>query len=209
MVRLPRRRATTPAGSHAEYVEPPEVHERNLWIGARVIAGTTILFFAAFVFAYFYLRSLNNSHQWRPSGVDPPQRYGLAIVLLFVISASLLAYAAWAARERRGWLPAAGAALALGLAGCVVQVFEYANLHFSPTDGGYASVFIGWTVLFVVFVLLTMCWVEILFAEGLRDRGAEAEEADVVVPAGLSDAAFYWGLLAGIGVLTWAILYLF
>ena len=164
MVRLPRRRATTPAGSHAEYVEPPEVHERNLWIGARVIAGTTILFFAAFVFAYFYLRSLNNSDQWRPSGVDPPQRYGLAIVLLFVISASLLAYAAWAARERRGW-----------------------------------------TVLFVVFVLLTMCWVEILFAEGVRNRGAE----EATVPAGLADAAFYWSLLAGIGVLTWAILYLF
>ena len=138
-----------------------------------MIAGTTILFFAAFVFAYFYLRSLNNSDLWRPAGVDPPQRYGLAIVLLFVTSAGLLAYAAWAAREKRGWLPAAGAALALGLAGCVVQVFEYANVHFSPTDGGYASVFIGWTVLFVVFVLLTMYWVEILFAEGLRNRGAE------------------------------------
>jgi heme/copper-type cytochrome/quinol oxidase subunit 3 len=205
MVRLPRRRATTPAGSHAEYVEPPEVHERNLWLGARVIAGTTILFFAAFVFAYFYLHSLNNSHLWRPAGIDPPQRYGVAIVLLFVASAGALAYAAWAARENRGWLAAAGTALALGLAGCVVQVFEYANLHFSPTDGGYASVFIGWTVLFVVFVILTMYWVEILFAEGVRNRGAE----EAVVPAGLADAAFYWGLLAGIGVLTWAILYLF
>ena len=96
-------------------------------------------------------------------------------------------------------------ALALGIAGCVVQVFEYANIHFSPTDGGYASVFIGWTVLFVVFVLLTMYWVEILFAEGLRKRGMEG----AAVPAGLSDAAFYWGLLAGIGVLSWAILYLF
>ena len=205
MVRLPRRRATTPAGSQAEYVEPPEVHERNLWLGARVIAGTTIMFFAAFVFAYFYLRSLNNSHLWRPAGVDPPQRYGLAIVLLFVASAGLLAYASWAAREKRGWLAAAGTAVALGLAGCVVQVFEYANLHFSPTDGGYASVFIGWTTLFVVFVVLTLFWAEILFAEGVRNRGAEG----AVVPAGLADAAFYWSLLAGIGVLSWAILYLF
>ena len=50
-----------------------------------------------------------------------------------------------------------------------------------------------------------MYWVEILFAEGVRNRGAE----EAVVPAGLADAAFYWGLLAGIGVLTWAILYLF
>ncbi len=204
MVSLPRRGASEPDAA-GPLDEPPEVNERNLWLGARVIAGTTILFFAAFVFAYFYLHSLNNSDLWRPAGVDPPQRYGLAVVLLFVTSAGLLAYASWAAREARGWLPAAGVALALGLAGCVVQVFEYANVHFSPTDGGYASVFIGWTVLFVVFVLLTMYWVEILFAEGLRKRRVEG----AAVPAGLSDAAFYWGLLAGIGVLTWAILYLF
>lgn len=204
MVRLPKR---APQGEPADgpLDEPPEVHERNLWLGARVIAGTTILFFAAFVFAYFYLHSLNNSNEWRPAGVDPPQRYGIAIVLLFGASAGALAYASSAARRKRGWLAAAGAALALGLAGCVVQVFEYANVHFSPTDGGYASVFIGWTTLFVVFVILTMFWVEILFAEGVRNRGGE----EATAPAGLADAAFYWGLLAGIGVLTWAILYLF
>jgi heme/copper-type cytochrome/quinol oxidase subunit 3 len=204
MVRLPRRRATTPEASQAEYAEPPEVHERNLWLATRVIAGTTIMFFAAFVFAYFYLRSLNNSHEWRPGGVDPPQRYGAAIMVLFVGSATLLTYASWAAREKRGWVAAAGVAVALGIAGCVVQVFEYANLHFSPTDGGYASVFIGWTALLVVFVLFTMYWVEVLFAEGWRSRSGE----ETVVPAGLSDVAFFWGLLAGIGALTWAILYL-
>ena len=204
MVRLPKRASEEPGAAEGPLAEPPEVHERNLWLGARVIAGTTIMFFAAFVFAYFYLRSLNNSGLWRPPGVDPPQRYGVAVMLLFVGSATLLAYASWAAREKRGWLAAAGAALALGIAGCVVQVFEYANLHFSPTDGGYASVFIGWTAFFVVFVLLTMFWVEILFAEGLRNRGGEG----AMVPAGLPDATFYWGLLAGIGVLTWAILYL-
>jgi heme/copper-type cytochrome/quinol oxidase subunit 3 len=180
------------------------VNERNLWIGARVIAGTTILFFAAFAFAYFYLRSLNNTGRWRPEGVDPSQRYGLAIVLLFAASAAVLGYAAWAARQERGWLAAAGAALALGLAGCVAQVLEYAQLHFGPLDGGYASVFIGWTVFFVVFALLALVWVEILLAEGLRHRRAAA----VYVPAGLEDAAFYWELLAGIGVITWAILYL-
>jgi heme/copper-type cytochrome/quinol oxidase subunit 3 len=195
MIRIPGRPGTE-SSAEGPLDEPPEVHERNLWLAARVIAGTTIMFFAAFVFAYFYLRSLNNSHEWRPAGVDPPQRYGVAVMLLFVGSATLLAYASWAAREKRSWLAAAAVALVLGIAGCVVQVFEYANLHFSPTDGGYA--------LFVVFVLLTMYWVEVLFAEGLRNRGGEA----AVMPAGLSDATFYWGLLAGIGVLTWAILYL-
>jgi heme/copper-type cytochrome/quinol oxidase subunit 3 len=203
MVRLPGRAASQPEPA-GPLDEPPEVNERNLWIGARVIAGTTILFFAAFVFAYFYLRSLNNTGRWRPDGVDAPDRYGAAIVFLFAVSAASLVYAAQVAHRNRAWLVAAGASLALGLVGCVVQAFEYAHLGFGPLDGGYASVFIGWTVFFAVFVLFTMFWVEILFVEGLRNRGA----ASVFVPQGLGDAAFYWSLLAGIGVLSWAILYL-
>jgi heme/copper-type cytochrome/quinol oxidase subunit 3 len=186
------------------FAEPPEVQERNLWLGVRVIAGVTIMFFLAFVFAYFYLRSLNNADHWRPSGIDPPQAYGAAIVILFVLSAAALAYADWAARKARPWLPLAGAALALGLAGCVVQGFEYAHLGFTPTKGGYASVFLGWTLLFGVFVLLAMYWVEITFATGLRHRGTEK----AYVPHGLDAAAFYWTLLAVIGVIAWVILYL-
>jgi heme/copper-type cytochrome/quinol oxidase subunit 3 len=186
------------------FEETPEIHERNVWVGTRVIGGTTIMFFAAFAFAYFYLRSLNNTGRWRPDGVDPSQRYGLAVVLLFAASAAVLGYAAWAAQKERPWVAAAGVSLALGLAGCVAQLLEYAQLHFGPLDGGYASVFIGWTIFFVVFALLTLYWVEILLADGLRHRHA----GTVYVPAGLGDAAFYWELLAGIGVVTWAILYL-
>ena len=183
--------------------EPPEVHERNLWFGARILAGSTIMFFLAFVFAYFYLRSLNNAGKWQPAGVDPPQAYGAAIVILFVASAASFAYAAYAARGRRPWLGAAGLSLALGLAGCVVQAFEYAHLGFGPQKGGYASVFIGWTLLFVVMVLPAMYWVEITLAEGLRQRRASG----TYVPAGLGDAAWYWALLASIGVIAWFILY--
>lgn len=205
MVRLPKvGGAGQPDDSGGVFEETPEIHERNVWVGTRVIGGTTIMFFAAFAFAYFYLRSLNNTDRWRPDGVDPSQRYGLAVVLLFAASAAVLGYAAWAAQKERPWVAAAGASLALGLAGCVAQVLEYAQLHFGPLDGGYASVFIGWTIFFVVFALLTLYWVEILLADGLRHRHAAA----VYVPAGLGDAAFYWELLAGIGVVTWAILYL-
>jgi heme/copper-type cytochrome/quinol oxidase subunit 3 len=183
--------------------EPPEVHERNMWLAARILAGATIMFFLAFVFAYFYLRSLNTHDMWRPGNVDPPQGYGAAIVILFAASAALLTYAADAARRGRGWLAAAGLSLVLGLAGCVVQAFEYAHIGFGPQSGGYASVFIGWTLFFVVVVLPVMYWVEVLLAEGIRNRGS----SDAHVPAGIGDAAFFWGLLAAIGVLAWFILY--
>jgi heme/copper-type cytochrome/quinol oxidase subunit 3 len=184
--------------------ESAEVHERNLRIGVRVLAGSTIMFFLAFLFAYFYLRSLNSNGLWRPEGVDPPQGYGAAIVSLFVLSAGSVAYAAHAARNGRRWLAAAGLSLLLALAGCIVQAFEYAQLGFGPQSGGYASVFIGWTALFVVFVLAVIYWLETLFAEGGRNRHGPGPK----VPPGLDEVAFYWRLLAGIGGIAWAILYL-
>jgi heme/copper-type cytochrome/quinol oxidase subunit 3 len=185
------------------FAEPPEVQERNIWLGVRVIAGVTIMFFLAFVFAYFYLRSLNNAGRWQPPRVDPPNTYGAVIVGLFSLSAAVLASADRAARGARAWLPLAGIALALGLAGCVVQGFEWANLGFSPLDGGYASVFLGWTLLFTLFVLFAMYWVEVVFATGVRHR-----RPDGYVPHGLDAASFYWMLLAVIGVIAWVILYL-
>jgi heme/copper-type cytochrome/quinol oxidase subunit 3 len=191
-----------------EEVEPseeaPEIYERNLWIGARVMAGTTIMFFAAFVFAYFYLRSLNNTNAWHPDGVDAPQAWGAVIVALFVASAGLFTIAARTASRGRSWLIPAGLSLTLGVVGCIVQVFEWAHLDFGPQNGGYASVFIGWTALFVVFVLICMFWIEMLFAEGFRKRN----NAATFVPVGIADAAFYWSVLASLGVISWVILYL-
>ena len=44
---------------------------RNLSSAAHLLASATAFFFLAFVFAYFYLRSLNNGDLWRPKHVDP------------------------------------------------------------------------------------------------------------------------------------------
>jgi heme/copper-type cytochrome/quinol oxidase subunit 3 len=193
----------SPQAPQAALAEPPELYERNLWVGARLLAGATILFFISFVFAYFYLRSFNNNDNWRPAGIDPPGGYGAAIVILFVLSAASFNYAARAAQQKRPWIVPAGLSLGLGLAGVAIQALEYANLGFGPVDGGYASVFMGWTILFAVFVLPAMYWVETMLATGLRRRRASGAYA----PAGMDAAAFYWSLLAALGVVAWFILY--
>jgi heme/copper-type cytochrome/quinol oxidase subunit 3 len=190
----------TPAEALAE---PPELYERNLWAAARLLGGATILFFISFVFAYFYLKSFNNNDNWRPPGIDPPDGYGAAIVILFALSAASLGYSSRQAQRKRPWLAAAGLSLGLGLAAVIVQGFEYANLGFSPTDGGYASVFLGWTIFFAIFVLPAMYWVETMLATGLRQRRSSAD----YFPADIGPAAFYWTLLAAIGVIAWFILY--
>jgi heme/copper-type cytochrome/quinol oxidase subunit 3 len=185
-------------------IEPqsPELVPSNLAVGIRLWAGaTTFVFFAPF-FAYLYLRSLDSAGLWRPADVDPPQGFGATIVALTVLSSVAL----WLGSRRAsasGWLPLAGLSLGLGLAAVVFQCVEYAGLGFGPTDGGYASVFVGWTGLNALFVLGTMLWLETLLAFGLRTR----DSLPLVRPR-LEALAFYWAFLAGLGALMWVVLYL-
>ena len=181
--------------------ESPELVATNVAVGVRLLAGaTTFVFFCPF-FAYFYLRSLDSAGRWRPAGIDPPQGYGGAIVALIVLSAVALLLVS--RTNESAWLWLVSASLLLGLAGFAVQCVEYARLGFGPTDGGYASVFVGWTALNALFVLGTMLWLETVLAYGLRNR----DSLPLIRPR-LEALAFYWAYLAGLGLVMWVVLYL-
>src|SRR5258708_18190158 len=68
-------------------------HESALnaaWTGSRLAIGGLTFLFGCFVFAYFYLRSLNSSGRWQGSGyVHPSLWMGTTIMLLAVISAGI------------------------------------------------------------------------------------------------------------------------
>src|SRR5581483_9692078 len=85
--------------------EPPEVMARNLRTAAQLWSSATAFFFFAFLFAYFYLRSLNQSHLWKPKGVDAPVAGG-TIVAALVVASALVAWAGarrLAAGDERAW----------------------------------------------------------------------------------------------------------
>lgn len=196
--------AITPTQPDA-YAETPELHERIDRIGFGLIGGATVMLFFGFVFAYFYLRSLDNNGLWRPAGVEPPTGYGIAIATALALSAVIFGYAARVAKlGSGGWVVPSGIALVLGLFACVAQAFEYAHIPFGPESGGYASVFFGWTALYVVVSLIALYRVETVFAAGIRNRGQEGP----AVPEGFVPGAMYWALVAAIGVLAWIVLYL-
>jgi heme/copper-type cytochrome/quinol oxidase subunit 3 len=209
--------------------EPPELMGRNLNAAAHLLASATAFFFLAFIFAYFYLRSLNNAHLWRPKHVDPSMTLGTLVMALTVASALLvrLGLLDHRAGRRAQWRLKGFAALAVGLIAVVLQFVEWTSANFGPADGGYASVFIGWTAFNVLFVLGTLIWLENLLATAYRyrkiptgapapgeasgDRGRPGHDiADPLslVRSGLESLSYYWGFLAGMGVLAWIILYL-
>lgn len=187
--------------------EPPEVKRRNNWAGTRLLVSSTVFLFLPFVFGYLYLASLNTSSLWRPHNLSAPIGWGLAIMLAVVVSAGLFAWArSELARGRDStsrWLSVA--ALLVGLGAVVMQAIEYAVLDFGPTDGGFASIFLGWTGLFALVLLFTMIWLEMIVASSFRNGshalGSSAPDMD--------DLGFYLTFLAGLGAATFAFLYLF
>lgn len=207
------------AGVHKDVAippEPPDIGARSLYIAGRLLAGAATFFFLAFLFAYFYLRSLNENHMWQPANVKPDQAIG-AVVVVCVVASALLAILAGRQMTRHSgtWAVSAACSLALGLAAVVVQCIGYTIQHFGPTNGGYASVFCAWTGLYALSVLTTMYWIETQVATELRARREPASahhgdiaEADRLIAPSLDAAVFFWSYLAGIGVVTWICLYL-
>ena len=57
-----------------------------------------------------------------------------------------------------------------GLRRSSLQIIAWARLGFGPTDGGYASVYLGWTGLYTLFVFGSLYWLETCLALSFRYR---------------------------------------
>jgi heme/copper-type cytochrome/quinol oxidase subunit 3 len=195
--------------------EPPDVGARALSVTSRLLCGASTFFFLAFLFAYFYLRSINENHMWRPAHVKPEQGLGAAFIACVVLSVVLTIVAGRQMKAgSRGWLGPAVGGVALGLIGVALQCAEYTVQKFGPTDGAFASVFCAWTAFYLIAMLATMYWLETQVATEMRARREPAhsegdiKDPDELIAPALDAAVFYWGFLGGIGVVTYVTLYL-
>jgi heme/copper-type cytochrome/quinol oxidase subunit 3 len=213
---LPLGRMIPPVPAGTEIPpEPPDVGGRALAVASRLLCGATTFFFLAFVFAYFYLRSLNQNHMWRPHHVHPDQALGVVFVVCLILSAALAILGGRRMKAgSRSWLGPGVGAVVLGLAAVAVQCIEFTVQDFGPTRGAYASVFCGWLGFYLIAILAAMYWLETQVATELRARktpagsAGDVREPDRLIAPNLDAAVFYWGYLVAIGILTYVVLYL-
>jgi heme/copper-type cytochrome/quinol oxidase subunit 3 len=205
--------ASAPLAPHIE-PEPREWQLRALWVGARMLCGAAAFFLMAFLFAYFYLRSLDVNKGWKIGHVSAPTGWGLVIVLVLVASGVLLRMAS---RHPTSALPLGSAALGLALLSIVLQVITWTTLGFGPASGGFASVYIGWTAWYAVFTLACAYWIETQVAsvwrltrEGVQRAQREGVPSDDVelLGAGLEACSFFWAFYVATGVIAFVVLYL-
>jgi len=209
--------------------EPPELLGRNLASASHLLASATAFFLLAFLFAYFYLRSLDNAHMWRPKHTDPSLTLGTIVTALILVGAIAIhiGLGHQRAARRPQWRLMGAVALAAGVAAIVLQIVEWVTIGFGPSSGGYASVFLGWTAAQLFCVLGAVYWLETVLATAIRYRNVPHDDApaghasgdpdraghDIANPLslvrpGLEAIAFFWWFLAGAAIVAWIVLYL-
>ena len=175
---------------------------RLVGLGVWLFLAADTFFFAAWWFAFFYLRALNNNAAWMFPGLNRPSKgFGLLVLALVVLTAGLYWLTRLTVRSvLLQWL--ASASLAFGIAACLIQGYGMWNLSFGLTQGGYPSVFSG----------LTGAWlIQLVFAVGwLATVVAQAGPAGDTRLRPYAAGSFGWILfyLAAVGVINYILLYL-
>ena len=214
--------AVPPSAVSVAEEEAAFYHEAGLnatWTGVRIAVGSLSFLFGSFIFAYFYLRSLNSYHLWYTDQTHAPKGIGTVIMALVVVSAVVqtVVLQRIKAGHKGVWQGGALVALVLGLAAIALQIYELASLSFWPADSGFASVFTGFCPVFVAVAFCVMVWLETLFMRARHipeisfvEQPPTYAEAFAVqrFQAGLSAFTVTWNYLAVVAIVAWLLFYL-
>jgi len=197
-------------------------HEASLnaaWTGSRLAIGGLMFLFGAFIFTYFYLRSLNSSGRWEGSGFVPPSLWiGTTIMLLAALSAGVHYFGLQRIKAGRKstWQFSGLIAMGLGLAAVAFQIYQLTDLPFAPGSSGFASTFTGFYPVFLTVQLAALIWLEILLARSrfipamsfVEQPPTYAETREVQqFQASLSSFSATWNYLALMALLFWFLFY--
>jgi heme/copper-type cytochrome/quinol oxidase subunit 3 len=190
-------------------IEHPDVEARIVSIGSYLAAAALAFFFIAFLFAFFYLRALNTNGLWgggKPGHhVHPALTVGIIVLVCVLGSVACVRLSLAGVRAQKSYArTVAIAALVLGLVAVAVQCWQYTDLGFGPGDGGFASVYLGWTGFFTIFAFVVLVWLEILLvspqsATDLRRGRFEADAASFSI---------VWTMLGVVEIAAFILLYI-
>ena len=213
---------STPSEIAAAAEDEGFYHESALnatWTGSRLAIGGLMFLFGAFLFAYFYLRSLNSEGRWQGFGfIHPSLWIGTTIMLLAMLSAGVHYFGLQRIKtgHKAVWQISGLIALGLGLAAVSFQIYQLIDLPFSPGSSGYASVFSGFYPMLLIIQLSVLTWLEILLARSrfipalsfVEQPPTYTETRDVQrFQASLSAFSTVWNYLALMALLFWFLFY--
>ncbi len=143
--------------------ETLELEARNQSTVGRLFIAADAFLFLGFLFAYLYLRTLNNNGMWNPHGQNPSGTMGVVVLVLVVATAAVLHVASgrMASAGPAAFRSLATVALLVGVAATVLAGSQVFRPGFSPSSaGGFGSVFIGFIAFYFVHLIGGVYWLE-------------------------------------------------
>ena len=125
----------------------------------RMLIASGSTFFLAFYFAFAMLHVYNSNNMWLPAGVTHPNA-GLGLAALLLILAAGLIYLWGKQRLYAGatavFAGGAGATFALVFVAAICYALSLAHMGFSVRAGGYADIFFGLTLMFLLALIAVL-----------------------------------------------------
>jgi len=193
-------------------------HIGSIWSGGRLFIGMYTFLLASLAFAYFYLRSSNNGLLWRPDHVTAPTAFGWAIYSLTLLATLMAIFGQ--SRLRKGgvmeWQIAIWVGVVAALLALFLQIYEFTAVPFYPGSSGYASTFIGYSVMNIFTIFIVAYWLETTVA---RSHQMNKELGGVNSPlsmhpsaqsfrANVASMTYFLGFVALASTLLFAMFYL-
>ena len=159
-----------------EYEEQCQVSSH--WSASRLLLLASLFLYGTFVFAYFYLRALNNHGLWRIGDQHASAIIGTTIAVLVVLSGLIHYIGARRLQigSRVDWQVGALVSLILIAVATGLQIWDLTRLPFRPASSAYTGIFITWSAVYIVYLLGQFYWLETLLAQSIANRRSVLQE---------------------------------
>ena len=179
-----------------------------VFLGMFMFIGSEIMLFGSFFTVYFFDRVVNHAPHWPPivngHQLERPVFVAAINTLILVTSSFTMHWALVSAKRGRrlGLVVGLGMTLVMGLTFLGLQMREYHNLGFVPSDGAFPTTFFALTGLHGLHVFVGATLLTIAFIRSCR--GHYSPDAHL----GLEVTGLYWHFVDVVWIFLYTVVYL-